>query len=45
MKDIIIRGVHSDEKNRSVRKQACCYASEHSQHFRNHYEELPEILI
>jgi len=44
MKDIIIRGVHSDEKIHSVRKQACCYALEHSQRFRNHYEELPESL-
>jgi UDP-galactopyranose mutase len=44
MKDIIIRGIHSQEKIQSVRKQACCYALEHSQNFRTHYEALPQNI-
>ncbi len=44
MKDIIIRGIHSQEKTQSVRKQACCYALEHSQNFRTHYEALPQNI-
>lgn len=44
MKDIIIRGIHSQERIQWVRKQACCYALEHSQNFRTHYESLPENI-
>lgn len=44
MKDIIIPGVHSGEKSHSFTKQVCCYALDHSQHFRNHYEDLPGSL-
>jgi UDP-galactopyranose mutase len=44
MKDIIIRGIHPQEKTQSIRKQACCYALEHSQNFRTHNEALPQNI-
>src|SRR5262245_37178778 len=44
MKDIIIRGTHPDERVQSIRKQACCYAPDHSQRFGTKYEALPKNL-
>jgi UDP-galactopyranose mutase len=42
--DIIIRGAHQDDRVQSIRKQACCYAPDHSQRFRTKYEDLPRNL-